>query len=601
MAGSTLQPSQNGTNQTGNRPRSGTAGSAEDPKVAPPVTTRHTRPTHLRSRSYLSGLSKAEPNSRTAGALPSEAIPPTQNGASRNKDAPTLAQRDSDSYINPPVPKIHLPGHRSRLSHDSAQNGKDDSAQHHRHKHMLSRVHSHRHTKSDVPSRWSLITNTGSEVNLPARNHSQTHLALPDAPLQHPAVTAAKGGMLTRISTNLSGKNVPGAQRKPRHQYSASDFHRSANPPTGAAFTGADSRPDLRRRATSDSKTPLDQKIRDGMTAGMAAKYGIASYIDGTVPLIQPERKPPLTEIERLLLRAERIRKEEEANITEADVQRMGTQLAESRVDLQEQLAANTRTASSLMRRLDDAHDMLVSTASSLIDTISSFQNLCQQSEALIGNFEQRANELDKGTRKNLAKQRKALFDERGDKIKALEERSRKAGEKAEEMSRRLENCRIVVRNFSEREQTKRRAWRGVMVGTLTGFIVIVVGLLLGVSLWWYKSYGGDVRYDAHEVIAAAFDQHRLGGANGHLDELVKDRIKEQVQEEAKWNIRVLDKVPKEVKSVLEDIAHRHNSTQASAVESEGVSKSEQYSPPEVTGDIDDDKNLRKLFEKLEL
>lgn len=524
-----------------------------------------------------------------------------QNGATRNKDAPMLAQRDSDSYINPHVPKIHLPGHKSRHSHDLAQNGKDDSAPHQRsHKHMLSRVHSHRHTKSDVPSRWSVITNTGSEVNLPARNHSQTHLAPHDAPLQHPAVAAAKGGMLTRISTNLSGKNVAGAQRKPRHQYSASDFHKPANPPTGAAFTGADSRPDLRRRATSDSKTPFDQKIRDGMTAGMAAKYGIASYIDGTVPLIQPERKP-LTEIERLLLRAERIRKEEEANITEADVQRMGTQLAESRVDLQEQLAANTRTASSLMRRLDDAHDVLVSTASSLIDTISSFQNLCQQSEALIKNFEQRANELDKGTRKNLAKQRKALFDDRGDKIKVLEERSRKASEKAEELSRRLDNCGIVVRNFSEREQTKRRAWRGVMVGTLTGFLVIVLGLLLGFGLWWYRNYGGDVRYDAHEVVAAVLDQHRLGGVNGHIDELVKDRIRDQSQEEAERHVKVLDRVPKEVKSVLEDIAHRHNLTQASAVESEGVSKTEQYSPPEVTGDIDDDKKLRKLFEKLEL
>lgn len=336
------------------------------------------------------------------------------------------------------------------------------------------------------------------------------------------------------------------------------------------------------------------------MQVGMAARYGVATHLDGSI-LPQQERRKPLTEVEKLLVRAEKTRKEEEVNITEADVQKMAIQLAESRVDLQEQLAHNTRTASSLMRRLDDAHDVLISTASSLIDTISSFQNLCQQSEALIGNFEARSDELDKGTRKLLAKHRRALFDERGEKISALEERGRKAGDKAEEMSRRLENCRTVIRNFTEREQTKRRAWRGVMVGTIAGVTIIVLGLLLGFGIWWYRNYGSVVRHDAHEVIARALDQKGVGGRTGYVNELVKERIKGQAEEEEKRKVRVFENVPEDVKSVLEDIAHRHNLSNPHSVTDEGASKTEQYTPPKVTGDINEEKKLKKLFDKLEL
>lgn len=496
--------------------------------------------------------------------------------------------KEGPSYKNPPdnwrSSKLHLHSHKNATGE-----GKESSAPHLRaHLHTLTRTHSHRHTKSDVPSRWTQITNTGSEVNLPGRNRSQTHLTA-ENPLVHPAVTAAKGGMLTRISTNLSGKNIGGSHPKPRHQYSASDFHKGKIP------TGPNGRPDLRRRATSDTRPPLDS-----MQTGAAARYGVAPHLDGSIfPQQQQERRRPLTEIEKLLLRAEKLRRDQDANITDADVQKTAMQLAESRVDLQDQLARNTRTASSMMRRLDDAHDALVSTASSLIDTVNSFQNLCQQSETLIGNFSNRSDELDKGMRKLLAKHRKSLFDQRGEKISELEERGRSANKKAEEMSRRLENCRTVLRNYTEREQTKQRAWRGVIVGTITGVSIIVLGFLLGFGIWWYRNYGIVVRHDVHEAIALALDPKGLGGnaAAGHVDEMVKSRLKEQREEEERREMKVLENVPEEVRKVLEDIAVRHNDTGPEM----GETKTEQYIAPQVTGDVEEEKRLKRLFEKLEL
>lgn len=597
MPGLILQPSQNAMTSGSLRPRSGTAGSASEAAEAPVHGTAATRPGHFRSRSYLSHLSPVDPKVSNAVTLPTETSLPA------NRDAPALARRDSESYFSPRIPKLHFPGHKSRHSHDFVQNGQESMATHQRsHIHVRSRRHSHRHTKSDIPARWSNVANAGSEVDLSSHNHSQTHLAPNDGTLLHPAVAAAKsGGMMTRISSNLSSKNVGTPQHKPRHQYSASDFHKGRSPAAVGAFSAPGGRPDMRRRATSDPRTPLHQAMRDGM----AARYGVAGYIDGTVP-IQQERKPPLTEIEALLLIAEKRRKAEEASLTEADVTKLVTQLAESQVDLQEQLANNNRTAWSLMRRLDDAHEMLVSTASSLVDTISSFQNLCQQSEALIGNFERRADELDRETKRTLDRRRKDLFDQRGHKISALEERGRKASKKAEEMSRRLENCRTIVQNFAERQHTKRRAWRGVMVGTLSGMAVIVLGLVLGLCLWWHQLYGRSYGYDVHDAVARILDQQGLVGVHGDLCQVVRDRIKGHEREEAKRKVRVLDSVPDEVKAVLQDIAHRHNGTHpymatVAVADGESTSSTERYIPRQATRDIDDDKKLKTLFDKLDL
>lgn len=574
-------------NQYGSgRARSGTAGSEDSPQTARPVQTR---PPHLRSQSYLSGISPVDPKPRNAVTMPAEASPPMHKKSNGTADkAGRQGQgREDESYASSLLPRLHLPGHRSRYSKDFRDSGskdkdKDGSQGHH---FQLRRSHSHRHTKSEVPR--------GSNVAGKSEGHDQNMTSTMDSLYLTPGVAAGKAGsgMLARVTTNLSSRPMTEHKHKPRHQYSSSDVHKGFHQAAAAALTGNAGRPDLRRRATSDPRAPAYPRTAHHRAGreGAQAQYGDGYYGDAGP---QQEAQKPMSEVEVLFYKAEKAKREAEENVSEADVQKLTTQLAESNVEMQDQLASTNRTASSLMRRLDDAHDALLRTASSLIDTISSFQNLCQQSSTLIKNFENKTSDLDDEMRATLEKQRTALFDERGKKVAKLEERGKKANDKAEEMSRRLENCRMIVKNYTERQQTKRRAWKGVIVGSLWGCAFIVSGLLLGFVLWWYKNYGNIVRYDVHEAVAMALDHRGLDSVHGHLHEVVKERLPmSKAQDETK----VFRSVPDDVKAVLEDIATRHNGT----IEEE--SATQQYVDPSSDGSLAENKKLKKLFDKLEL
>lgn len=490
------------------------------------------------------------------------------NGTADKAARQEKAEEPSSSLL----PRIHLPGHKSRHSRNvregtSKDKEKDGSHSHH---FPLRRSHSHRHTKSDVLR--------GSHNSSVATNIDSAHLA-----------PGRSSGVFSRVATNLSNKSTAEHKHKPRHQYSSSDVHKGFHEATAAALTGNAGRPDLRRRATSDPRVP--GYSRTGYQKPTREGWQAPPSTGGQVPAQEVEE--PMSEIELLLYKAEKSKRDAEQNVSEADVQRISTHLAESNVELQNRLARTDHTASKLMRRLDEAHDSLLRTASSLIDTISSFQNLCQQSSALITNFEKKANHLDSDMRATLEKQRAAIFEERGKKVAKLEERGKKANDRAEEMSKRLENCRTIVQNYMQRQQTKQRAWKGVLMGSLWGCAFILSGILLGFGLWWYKSHGGNISYDAHEAVALALHRQRLGGVHGHVHEVVKERLRIQLPEESD-RVKTFENVPDDVKALLEDIAGRHN----------GTIEKESTTPPHVGASsdsiLDEDERLKKIFDKLE-
>jgi len=470
------------------------------------------------------------------------------------------------------LPRIHLPGHKSRHSRDvrdgaSKDKSKDGSHSHH---FPLRRSHSHRHSKSDVLR--------GSHNSSVATNIDSAHLA-----------PGRSSGVFSRVATNLSNKSTAEHKHKPRHQYSSSDVHKGFHAATAAALTGNAGRPDVRRRASSDPRAP--GYSRTGYQKPTREGWQAPPSVAAQVPAQEVEE--PMSEVDMLLYKAEKARRDAEQNVSEADVQRISTHLAESNVELQNRLARTDRTASTLMRRLDEAHDSLLRTASSLIDTISSFENLCQQSGALITNFEKRATHLDSDIRAGLEKQRAAIFEERGKKVARLEERGKKANDRAEEMSKRLENCRTIVQNYMQRQQTKQRAWKGVLMGSLWGCAFILSGVLLGFGLWWYKSHGGNISYDTHEAVALALHRQGLGGVHGHVHHVVKERLHMQLPEESD-RAKTFENVPDDVKALLEDIAARHNGT----VEEERMTP--HHMQASSTGNLDEDKRLKKLFDKLE-
>lgn len=534
------------------------------------------RPGHFRSRSYISPI---DSKARFSLTLPTDSVGGT--GSDRDKD------KNESSLLH----WKHLPGHRRPT-------GSEDERNSHGHLHVHRRTH--RHTRSELPSQLRAATRTYTGEDNGVRKTGDDN----NDSLLHPNAANPKAGMLTRISTNLSNRNPhthTHAQPRSNHQYSTSDFSKTWNHAVPGSTATGGLRPDLRRRATSDPKSPglrfspasNIQFIGYGGGGGVAL-HGYGRYEQLYNSQLQPDRKP-MTEVEILLYKAEKARREAEKNATDADVQWLTTQLAESNVELQAQLATNKRTALDLTRRLDEAHDALLSAASSLSDTISSFQNLVTQSKTLIVNFDQRAKELDTETRKALNKRKKELFDARGEQVAKLEERGRKANKKAEELSQRLENCRTIVRNYQEREQTKRKAWKGVLMGSLWGITLIVLGLMLGFGLWWWKNYNEIVKYDVHEAMALTFDR----GGLAHPHDGVRMAGKELDLNDTD-TLRVLDKVPADVKAVLRDIADRHDAARHPIRAGQDV-KTQQYVVPSSEAEVEDDKKLKKLFERLEL
>ena len=590
------------------RVRSRTLEEEAEPQTAPPVT----RPSHLRSRSYLSGLSPNDPKLRKATTLDTVVPSSTESrdNGSADKDVEPKAS-DNSGLASHLLPKIHLPGHgqKHRASQDSrtgslASNdisvtgsgptGRPNSQLPLQHLGLhlpvnVRRTHSHRHTRSEVPR---------SSMTGDSKMHDG---------LLHPNTAQGKGeSMLTKMASNLSSKGNSGDSRtngvshKGYHQYSSSDFRGMTITEGGIAHAP---KPGLRRRATSDPRAPQPHSRFGGMNpmAGAQAQFGIQSYLASpTSNLI--DRRPPMTEVEVLFYKAERARRDADRNVKDDDVTKITTQLAESNVELHSQLSTADRTARDMMRRLDYAHDTLLRTNTSLVDTISSFQNLCEQSDKLIRNFESRTSRLDKDMRQTLNKHRKALLEQRGKKVAELEERSHTASRRAEEMNRRLENCRIMVKNYTQREQTKRKAWKGVIVGSLWGCTVIVLGILLGLALWWWKTYGGLLRHDLREAVAIMVGDGGATGPHTQVHDIIRDRIKDVNQNAEDTNAKVLENVPDDVRSLLNDIAARHNGTYrqhiADSADSQALAIDEDL---DVDRTFDDSGKLERLFEKLEI
>lgn len=524
--------------------------SEEIPRTTPPA-----RPGHIRSRSYLSSPDDTKPRNAVTD--------PIATGQ--------LSQRRSTKEDEPAItlfPRIHLPGHRSRHSHDL----RDGSVKQH------SALHPHRQHR-----------HTQSELHAPYRPRSSTNLRDAD-PLANGNLNMAdklevpgiKANMLTRMASNLSSR---ASTNKPQHQYSSSDLQKSL--PL--------SRPDLRRRATSDPRSPT-QRLRALQDNASTPQIRLDPN-----RLVLPQQQPPskpLTEVESLLLRAEKRKVLSDLNVSESDVQLLTTQLAESNVEIQSHLSSSTRVASNLMRRLDDAQDTLLRTATSLTDTISSFHDLNTQSEALVTNFGKKALHLDDGFKSQIEKSRLALFEERGARVTQLEVRGQAASQKAQALSQRLDNCRVILDNFEQREIKKRRARRDVIVGSLWGCAMILLGLILGFCLWWWKSYSEIVRYDVHEAVALMLDH------SGQHKDTVRARLLESMKEHRDQNEtaqEVFKNLPDDIRELLDDIAKRHGVGDDGHV-SNGVGQKLQYRPVGRDNEVEiEEKKLKTLFEKLEL
>ncbi|KAG9784266.1 hypothetical protein KCU88_g2787, partial [Aureobasidium melanogenum] len=175
---------------------------------------------------------------------------------------------------------------------------------------------------------------------------------------------------------------------------------------------------------------------------------------------------------------------------------------------MRSRIAAITAKGAEITRRLDYGYYNLLETVGSLVAIITGFQSLSKQSEQLIVNFDKETRRLDADTNKRV-NSFKAAFEARDRKTQALAERGQKANAKAEELSLRLENARLVIQNWEKREDQVRKVW-GRVVGVVWWTSITVVALVVLVVLGKEGWFRGD-------PVKAGLGAHSEGSWNASL------------------------------------------------------------------------------------
>lgn len=232
--------------------------------------------------------------------------------------------------------------------------------------------------------------------------------------------------------------------------------------------------------------------------------FGAAYYRawDG-VSTRQPTTKPQ-TWVEIALDRADAKKELERLNPKPRDVERRQDELARAQDELRDRLADVGRQSGEIGRRLEYTYYSLLEKLGSLVGTIHSFQSLSEQSRQLIKNFETQTGKLDEDMQRRVSKF-KSNFEERDERVADMEQRSEKAGIKAQELQTRLQNVRTIIENWEKQEDTAAKKWFRVW-GIVFWGSVVVFTLIMSIVVykeWWFR---GDAVYAGLGVTPATID-----------------------------------------------------------------------------------------------
>ncbi|KIW87734.1 uncharacterized protein Z519_11708 [Cladophialophora bantiana CBS 173.52] len=492
------------------------AASSREPPAAEP-NSRPARPSHVRSRSYLS---PADPKPRNIITLPA-----------------------ATSAFEKTASRLHLPG---------------SSHRHHNHKHKDHRPSSHQHSQSH--SHISHHSNDSTH-SLPFRRHrptqSEAHAprrfaskeALSTLPHLVAGLNAERerrthaGNIPNPINpTNRSAGSSNGTNHGAIHPFGPSGALSSDFQAGGRYDYDASGFPELRRRATSDPAS------RDKLSRPTPA-----------------HSLRPKTSFEEALDRGDAARVARRIHVKVEDLQRRDQELRLGEEELRSRVAEITSTGVEITRRLDYGYYNLLEKVGNLVSMIGSFQSLARQSGTLIGNFERESKRVDEDTRRRV-KTLQGGFETRQIKARQLAERGEKASRRAKELSARLEKARAKVEEWENREEKFRKAWDrvwGIVWWTSIAVIVIVVAVVLGKE--WY--FHGD-------PVKAGLRQHgegnwnrslRLGGTAGGQENERRLRLgghdgggRGEISETDPKEEQPLN-VPNDVRQILLGIAERNH------------------------------------------
>lgn len=267
----------------------------------------------------------------------------------------------------------------------------------------------------------------------------------------------------------------------------------------------------------------------------------------------------PKTSLELTLERADEIRIARRLHVKKEDIIKRDAELAAAEEEMRARIASITAKGVEITRRLDYGYYNLLETVGSLVAIITSFQSLSRQSEQLITNFDKETRRLDADTRKRV-EAFKTGFETRSQKADALAERGHRASAKAEDLSTRLENARLIVQNWERREDQVKKVWGrvfGVVWWTTIAVVVLVVAVVLGKE-WWF--HGDPVKAGLGAHSEGSWNRSlRLGGTRRDSVAMQNQRILlEPPRQEGEGAVAGQPRVPDDVARLLLEIADKN-------------------------------------------
>ena len=322
----------------------------------------------------------------------------------------------------------------------------------------------------------------------------------------------------------------------------------------------------------------------------------------------QPPLKPK-SSFERALERGDEARFAKRLHVKKEDIARRDAELEAAEDEMRSRIAEIMAAGAEITRRLDYGYYNLLEKVGNLVATITSFQSLSTQTAQLIANFDKETTRLDADTRRRV-EGFKAGFDVRERKALALAERGRKVGARAEDLSLRLENARLVVENWEKREDQVKKVWDrvfGIVWWTSIVIFVLVVATVLAKE-WWFRGDPVKAGLGAHSE-GSWNKSLRLGGDGPAETALLGGASTTTAAEGGEsdgHDVGLGANVPEDVKVILRGIADRNRNGKAALPEVpretvDGCEEAGNCMPTEVQvapgAGLDDDPWLRRLDE----
>jgi len=432
----------------------------------------------------------------------------------------------------------------------------------------------HRSRSQTIPSQSTGSAEEPQTASLrptrPPHVRSQSYLS-PTEPKPRNAITLPATTAIEKTAEKLPRIHIPGTGH--RHHHSQESHHKKGRHSQSEAFppkhantslphlvAGLNAEREKRVQAlhggpaapSVPSRSYLNVPPAFGPGNAVPADYTEGGRYDLRRRATSDPNRPPLrtqTSVEKALERAEKVQYVKRLSLTTQDVAQKDKEIEEAEEEMRERVAEINRVAVEISRRLDYGYYNLLEKVGNLVGTIQSFQSLSQQSKQLISNFETETHKLDQDTRRKIRDFKNGYHD-REIRAQALEKRGRSAARKAEELGRRLENARIIVENWENREdQVKRvrdRVW-GAICWTTIVFLCLIMAIIVGRE-WWIRGDLGS----------------RVRGVGDHNASLA------------------LPDVPDDVRRLLESIAERHRDRKG-VFSTPGEVTNEKENPSDVT------------------